>query len=294
VTTPVLTERHRAQPALLAALRPHQWTKNLLVFAGLVFSGNLGDTSRWPAATAVLAAYCLLSSAAYLVNDVRDAEADRRHPVKRLRPVAGGEVSPRLALTAAAALFALGLGAAGALGVESLLLALAFVSGQFAYSLGLKRVVGADALAIAGLFVVRAAAGAAAVDVPISHWLLACTFFLALFLTFGKRRAELLAVEGAPVRAVLRRYRLRPLGLLVSAAAAAAFAAYVAYSLTGSDSAEMIATVPLAAFGLARYLHLVHRLDLGEEPDRVLLTDPAILAAVVLWALAAATALNLA
>jgi decaprenyl-phosphate phosphoribosyltransferase len=283
-----------AGPALAAALRPHQWTKNLLVLAGLVFSGHLGDVARWPAAAAVLGAYCLLSSGAYLLNDVRDAEADRRHPTKRLRPVARGDLPPRLALAAAAVLLGAGVAVAGMLGLESLLLALVFVAGQGAYSLVLKRVVLVDALGIAVLFVVRAAAGAAAVDVRISGWLLVCTASLALFLAFGKRRAELVALPGAPAREALRRYSPQALRLLVPTAAAVALGAYVAYSLTGSDSAEMVATVPFVVFGLGRYLWLMHRRDLGEEPDRLLLADVPVLAAVALWGLSAAAALNMA
>ena len=291
---PALTERWTPFPALLVALRPHQWTKNLLVLAGLVFSGNLGDVSRWPAAAAVFTAYCLLSSGAYLVNDVGDAEADRQHPTKRLRPIARGDVSPRVALAMAAMLMAAGIALTASLGGESLLFGLAFAAGQIFYSRALKRIVVVDVIAIAALFVLRAAAGATAVGVHISVWLLVCTAFLALFLAFGKRRAELLSLDGAPGRRVLRRYSPRALGVLVPAAAAGACAAYAAYAATAGDPKTMLATVPLALFGVGRYLYLMARRDLGEEPDRVLLADPPILLAVVLWALVVAAALNVA
>jgi 4-hydroxybenzoate polyprenyltransferase len=278
-------------PALVVALRPHQWTKNLLLFAGILFSGTLGDPTHVARAAAAFVAYCLLSSAGYLVNDVRDAERDRLHPAKRLRPVASGRLSPRGALAEAAALLLVAVALAAALGPGSLAFAGAFAAGQLAYTLGLKQVVVVDALTIAGLFVLRAGAGAEAVGVPISHWLLLCTALLALFLAFAKRRGELLSTSGAS-RAVLRLYSFRRLGPLVWATAIGSCAAYTVYTITGSDSAEMAVTVPLVVFGLGRYLYLMLRRELGEEPDRVLLTDVPILATVVLWALAATAALN--
>ncbi|HKI91785.1 MAG TPA: UbiA prenyltransferase family protein [Gaiellaceae bacterium] len=286
--------RHLHLPALAVALRPHQWTKNLLLLAGLLFSGSLGDGARWGDALVALTAYCLLSSAGYLVNDVRDAASDRLHPTKRLRPVASGELRPATALVTAAALAGMGLGLAAAIGHATLALAAAFALGQLAYTLWLKRLMVLDAAMIAGLFVVRSAAGAEAIGVRISTWLLVCTALLALFLAFAKRRGELLAIGGdlSAGRAVLRHYTARRLELLVGATAAGSCAAYIAYAVDGSDAAEMALTIPFVVFGLARYLYLMRRRDLGEEPDRVLLTDPPILVAVVLWALVAATALN--
>jgi 4-hydroxybenzoate polyprenyltransferase len=291
VTTYGFTERLSTSSSLLTAMRPHQWTKNLFVLAGLVFSGNLADFSRWPAAAAVFAAYCMLSSGAYLINDVRDADADRRHPTKRLRPVARGDISPRVALVTAAALLGGGIAVVAPLGRESLLFGLTFAAGQLAYSLALKRIVAIDVLTIAGLFVLRAAAGAAAVNVRISGWLLVCTAFLALFLAFGKRRAEFLALAGTSGRKVLRHYSAQALGMLVSTTAAGACAAYLVYAVT-TTTGVMLVTVPFVLFGLGRYLFLMRRRDLGEEPDRVLQTDAPILLSVVLWALIAATALN--
>jgi 4-hydroxybenzoate polyprenyltransferase len=154
--------------AAVVALRPRQWSKNLLVFAGLVFAAKLGDAGRWLEALTVFAAYCAISSAAYLVNDVRDREDDRRHPVKRARPIARGELSPRAALVLAAGLAALALGLSIVLGPASVALLLAFAALQAGYTLALKHVVLLDVLAIGALFVVRAAAGAEAVDVRIS------------------------------------------------------------------------------------------------------------------------------
>lgn len=280
--------------AAFASLRPHQWTKNLIVFAGILFASQLQDPVRWSQALVAFAAYGALSSAGYLVNDVRDAEADRLHPAKRLRPIARGDLSVHDALAVAAVLACAGLGLAASLGRGSLLLAVAFGGGQLAYTLWLKRVYLVDALTIAGLFVIRAAAGAVAVNVHISNWLLVCTAALALFLTFAKRRGEVLTVakESSVGRAVLEHYSLRRLSVLVWSTAAATVTAYVAYTLTGAESNEMAATIPFVVFGLARYLFLMQRHDLGEEPDQVLLTDVPILVSVAAWAVVAATVLS--
>ncbi len=192
------TPAHARRRGLRCA-RPRQWTKNLLLFAGIVFAAQLGDPSRWVAAITAFVAYCAASSAAYLVNDVRDVASDRLHPVKRGRPIARGELAPRTALALAAALGVLALALGAALGPASLACVVAFAVLQAAYSLGLKSLELVDVITIAGLFVLRAAAGAIAVDVRISQWLLLCTFLLALFVALGKRRAEL-GLEGVQAR----------------------------------------------------------------------------------------------
>jgi 4-hydroxybenzoate polyprenyltransferase len=278
--------------AALVALRPRQWSKNLLLFAGIVFAAKLGDPWRWTAAFAAFAAYCAASSAAYLANDLVDAEHDRRHPVKRNRPVARRELEARaaVAIAAALALFALAVGAV--LGLLSLGFVAAFLALQAAYSLRLKHVVLLDVLVIAGLFVVRAAAGAEAVDVRISPWLLLCTLLLALFLALAKRRGELVLVgaEATPGRPVLEGYSLALVDQLLAVVAAATISAYSIYTFTAHSDA-MIATVPFVVFGLFRYLLLVHRRDLGEEPEEVLLTDVPLVLAVLGWAATAAAIL---
>jgi 4-hydroxybenzoate polyprenyltransferase len=221
-------------------------------------------------------------------------ERDRLHPRKRFRPIARGDVAPQIALRTAAVLAGIGLLIAGALGLESFLFALSYLFVQQAYTRWLKRVYLIDALTIAGLFVLRAGAGAAAVDVSISGWLLVCTGFLALFLTFAKRRGEALTFVAQPGggRDVMRHYSLRRLGPLVVSSAAASCVAYTVYAIAGRDSLEMLATVPLVVFGLGRYLWLMQRRDLGEEPDVVLLTDVVLLSCVVLWAAAAGLAIS--
>jgi 4-hydroxybenzoate polyprenyltransferase len=274
--------------AAVAALRPRQWSKNLLLFAGIVFAAKVGDWVRWVEAGAAFAAYCAASSAAYLVNDVRDVARDRSHPFKRLRPVARGELAPRSALLLASGLALAAVALVAPLGLGSLAFLGAFLGVQGAYSFGLKHVVLIDVLAISGLFVLRSAAGAEAVDVRISPWLLLCTALLALFLALAKRRGEL--VLAGPSRPVLEGYSLPFVDQLIVVTVACTIAAYSVYAIT-AHSAAMAATVPFVVFGLFRYLLLVHRDDLGEEPENVLLSDRPLLAAIALWAVTAAAIL---
>jgi 4-hydroxybenzoate polyprenyltransferase len=277
--------RSRARAAF-AALRPRQWSKNLLLFAGLLFAAKLGDVTRWLEALLAFVVYCAASSAAYLVNDVRDAPHDREHPIKRLRPVASGELPVRAALVLAAVLVAVAFGGAAVLGWGSVAFLAAFLVLQGAYTGGLKHIVLIDVLAIAGLFVIRAAAGAEAVDVRISPWLLICTGLLALFLALAKRRAELVLVgaEETPGRPVLEGYSLALVDQLVSVVAASTVIAYSLYTFTARDSKAMMATVPFVVYGVFRYLLLLHRRDLGEEPENVLLTDAPLLLTIAAWA----------
>lgn len=287
----VVAERPPAR-AVLAALRPRQWTKNLFLGAGIVFAAELDDPERWARALTAFAVYCAASSAAYLVNDLRDVEDDRRHPVKRLRPIARGELSPRRALLLTAILVAGALVGAGLLGVVSLLFLAAFLTLQLSYSLALKRLLFLDVAAIALLFVIRAGAGAAAIGVRISLWLLVCTALLALYLGLAKRRGELVLVGSAKIsgRAVLRRYSIGLLDRLLVVLAAAAVAVYAAYAVT-AHSRVMVVTVPFVLFGVLRYLDLVRRGELGEEPEEVILGDPPILTAVALWVTVSAVVL---
>ncbi len=289
-----LRPRRSSARAVVASLRPRQWSKNLLLFAGIVFAAKLGDATRWVEAVAVFLAYCAASSSAYLVNDLRDAEQDRMHPIKRNRPIARRELSAETALVLAAGLALASLAIAAVLGYVSLLFLVAFFALQLAYSLGLKHVVLVDVALISGLFVVRAAAGAAAVDVRISPWLFVCTALLALFLGLAKRRGELVLVHAdeAPGRPVLDGYSVVLVDRLLNAVAIATVVAYAAYALT-AHSAWMAVTLPFVVAGLARYLVLVHRHELGEEPENVLLSDRPIIACVAAWAVTSAVVLAL-
>ncbi len=290
-----LPSRRTPVRAAVVALRPRQWLKNLLLFAGIIFAAKLGDPSRWLEAVTAFVAYCAASSAAYLVNDLRDAPDDRLHPVKRRRPIARGEVRRRTAVALAAMLAAGAFVVAASLGPASLAFLIAFAVLQTAYTVRLKHVVLVDVFVIAGLFVVRAAAGAVAVDVKISPWLLVCTALLALFLALGKRRAELVLVgaDRTPGRPVLQGYSLALVDQLLAAVAAATIVAYTLYSVTAREPYALVATVPFVIFGLFRYLQLLHRHDAGEEPENVLLGDVPILVTVAVWAIACAAILLL-
>ncbi|MFL5944190.1 MAG: decaprenyl-phosphate phosphoribosyltransferase [Gaiellaceae bacterium] len=297
VPAPVLDlpRRRSLGRAAFAALRPRQWTKNLLLFAGIIFAAKLGDATRWLEAVAAFVAYCAASSASYLVNDVRDAPHDRVHPVKRARPIARGELSPRLAVVLAVVLVVCAFALVAPLGLASLLFLATFFVLQAAYTLALKHVVLLDVMTIGGLFVVRAAAGAAAVDVRISPWLLLCTALLALFLALAKRRGELVLVgaDATPGRPVLEGYSLALVDQLVTVVAASTVISYCLYTFTARDSKAMMVTIPFVVFGVFRYLLLMHRRDLGEEPEEVLLRDLPILLCIAGWAVCGAVILAL-
>lgn len=281
--------------AALVSLRPRQWPKNLLLFAGLLFAAKLGDATRWAEGVTAFVAFCAASSAAYLVNDVRDAEHDRLHPTKGLRPIARGELAPRVALALAGVLSVVAVALTAVLGASTLIYLASFLALQTAYTLALKELVILDVMTIAALFVVRAAAGADAVRVPISAWLLVCTALLALFLGLAKRRGELVLVgaKATPGRKVLSGYSLELVDRLVAVVALSTVCAYALYTLYARDSRAMALTIPFVAFGVVRYLVLVHRDDLGEEPENVLLADRPILACVLGWAVCAAAILTL-
>jgi len=279
----------RNAAALLIALRPRQWTKNLLVFGALVFAAELDEPVRWLEAGVAFVAFCLVSSAAYLLNDVRDAPQDRLHPKKRLRPIASGALSPQSALQASGALAVAGLALGLSLNLRFELYLVAFALLQVAYTLGLKRVPLVDVCAIASGFVLRAGGGAAAVHVHASGWLLLTTALLALFLGFSKRRSELVGGgAGGEGRAVLRIYSRAWLDALVGGSALAVSALYVAYCAAAHSGLIFLVTALFVVGGLARYLYLVYGHDLGEEPEHLLVTDRVILACVALWALTAA------
>ena len=288
-----LQPRRRPAVALGVALRPQQWTKNLLLFAGIIFAAELGDAGRWLQAAAAFVLYCAASSGAYLVNDLVDAPADRAHPVKRRRPLARGELTPRAAVVSAAVLVGVAVALAVALGPVAIGFVALFLAIQAAYTFRLKHVVLVDVMAIAALFVVRAAAGADAVDVRISPWLLVCTALLALFLGLGKRRGELVLVgaETTPGRPVLEGYSLELVDQLIAVVAGATVLAYTVYTLTTRESQALAVTIPFVLFGVFRYLLLLHRAGKGEEPENVLVTDVPILATVAVWAAACAAIL---
>jgi 4-hydroxybenzoate polyprenyltransferase len=280
---------------LVRSLRPQQWTKNLFVFAGLLFSGRLADPHAWPPAIAAFLIFCGLSGAVYLVNDVLDREADARHPIKRFRPVASGALAPRTALASAVVLAAACVAAATAINAALTMTAAAYVVLLAAYSAALKHFVIIDVLTLAAGFVLRAVAGAVAIDVPISHWLLVCSTLLALFIGLSKRRHELtlLSDGAAGHRPILQEYSPYLLDQMISVVTAATLIAYSVYTIS-SETAERLGsdrlglTIPFVLYGIFRYLYLVHRRDGGGSPSELLLTDRPLLVCVGLWVAAVA------
>jgi 4-hydroxybenzoate polyprenyltransferase len=278
---------------LLHSLRPEQWTKNFIVFAGLIFGLELFDRTAVIRSVVAFGAFCALSGVVYVVNDIMDREADRRHPLKARRPIASGALSPALAGGAAAALAVAALGAAFALDVPFGVVALSYVLLQFAYSGPLKHVVILDVLAIAVGFVLRAAAGAIAIHVPISHWLLVVTILLALFLALSKRRHELvlLANGAAEHRPILGEYSPYLLDQMISVVTASTLVAYIFYCISPETvqkfGTNMLGlTIPFPLYGIFRYLYLVHRREGGGSPSQMLLNDRPLLVCVALWVLA--------
>ncbi|MBI3399922.1 MAG: decaprenyl-phosphate phosphoribosyltransferase [Acidobacteria bacterium] len=280
---------------LLASLRPGQWTKNLLVFAGLLFGRRLFDTGAVLDACAAFAIFCALSGVAYLVNDIADREGDRGHPSKASRPIASGALSVPAAVTAAAVLGGGALAGALALSRELAVVAAAYLTLQLLYSGLLKHLVILDVLTIAVGFVLRAAAGAVAVHVEISHWLLVCTILLALFIALAKRRHEivLLADGGSGHRPILGEYSAHLLDQMIGVVSASTLIAYIFYTISPETQAKfgtvwLGLTIPFPLYGIFRYLYLVHRRDGGGSPADLLLNDHPLLACVALWALAVA------
>jgi 4-hydroxybenzoate polyprenyltransferase len=289
---PAWTRRRHGLPRLvLESMRPSQWVKNAFVLAGVVFAGKVLDGSALGLTLAVTVAFCLASGATYLLNDAHDAETDRHNPRTAGRPVARGELSPVRALIASAVAALAALLIAGLADEWSLAAVAAYLVLQVAYSRGLKRVLVLDVLVIAGGFMLRAAAGGAAIDVPISSWLLVSTGLLATFLGFAKRRGEVVALARArePKRAVLDRYSLPLLDRALDVVVVLTLAVYVAYVALGAHSPWMALTIPFVAFGLTRVRSDLRRRPLaGEDPALLVLRDPALLASVGLWALCAA------
>jgi 4-hydroxybenzoate polyprenyltransferase len=256
-----------------------------------VFAQRLSDPVAVLKAFGAFAIFCALSGAIYLVNDVLDREQDRRHPLKANRPIASGAVSPRLALAAAAVLGPGGLAAALALGLPFFSIAAGYVVLLSSYSMFLKHIVIVDALTIAAGFTLRAGAGAMAIDVPVSHWLLVCTTLLALFIALSKRRHELtLLMESATDhRRSLGDYTPYLLDQMISVVTASTLIAYAFYTISPETTQKfgdgLALTIPFPLYGIFRYLYLVHQRDEGGSPAELVLNDRPLLVCVALWVL---------
>jgi 4-hydroxybenzoate polyprenyltransferase len=274
---------------LLAALRPKQWTKNALLFVGVVFSLNLGNLSLVLLAAAGFMVFCAASSAGYLVNDLADLEADRRHPRKAKRPIAAGQVSPDVARALAVALAVGSVAAALALQPAFGLLTALYLALTLSYTFWIKHLVLLDVFGLAAGFVLRAVAGAVVVDVPISPWLYVCTGLGAVFIALGKRRHELQALAGRADghRPILAEYSLELLDQLIAITSAATIIAYSLYTFSGEKlprNGAMMLTIPVVLYGIFRYLYLVRVKGLGGSPEELLLKDRGLLLTVLVWA----------
>jgi len=284
--------------ALLKTMRPRQWTKNVFVFAALVFDHKLFVPDYVVVTLAGFGLLCLLSSAVYILNDLVDIEKDRRHPKKRHRPLPAGRLRPGVAVAAVLFLLAFSLPAALWLNAWFGVVAVAYLATNLLYSFWLKNIVLVDVLILASGFLLRAVGGAALVDSAISPWLYICLSLLALFLGFGKRRGEILLMSGndGDTREVLREYSLPFIDELINLVATATLVAYSFYTFSAENlpsNHAMMLTIPFVLYGVLRYLYLIHIKGEGGAPDELVLTDRPLQLAFGLWALTAVAILYL-
>lgn len=277
--------------ALLETLRPQQWVKNGFVFAALIFSQSL---TRWDRCREVILGalvFCLISSAAYVLNDILDAPEDRHHPTKKLRPIAAGRISATRAGIAGVFLGIVALAEAWRLDLRFFGIVAAYLALNALYSTSLKRIVLLDVFIVAAGFLFRVIGGGLVIRVAISPWLIVCTTLLALFIALSKRRHELvlLGTHASDHRAILAKYTPYFLDQLISIVTASTVVSYALYTLSPDVQSKfpgkrLEITIPFVLFGIFRYLHLVHHDQQGGNPARVLFTDPVLLSVVVMWA----------
>jgi 4-hydroxybenzoate polyprenyltransferase len=274
---------------LITSLRPRQWTKNLLVFAALVFALRLDSTEALLRAIEAFLLFCAGTGGLYLLNDLIDLSADQAHPTKRLRPLASGKLNPLVAIWASGVLIAGSLALAVPLGSGFLASYTAYIGLVLAYNLGVKRIPIAESLVVALGFLIRAVAGALVISVEISSWFLVCTFFLALLLVLGKRRVELVSLpDSATHRAALAHYTSQLLDQYILIAATGAILTYCLYTfapqtLLKFPGAHLELTIPLVVFGVFRYLWILYTQDKAGAPEEVLITDRPILVNLLLF-----------
>jgi len=284
--------------ALILSLRPKQWTKNALLFAGYLFTIEQGHSiAELVRVLAACGIFCAISGGTYIINDVVDVKRDRKHPLKCKRPIASGALPVGTAIVLAALILGGSLYWAHRLEGFFWIAAAAYLALSLSYSAALKQLVIVDVLAIAAGFVIRAVAGAVVIDVKISPWLLLCTTLLALFLGLAKRRNELLTLEeGHKHRRTLGQYSVPMLDQMLSVTASATLMAYCLYTFTGETGQQhplMMATIPFVVYGLFRYMLLIQNRNAGGSPELVLLEDKPMLLNMLLYILTAAAALKL-
>ncbi|MBM3121020.1 MAG: decaprenyl-phosphate phosphoribosyltransferase [Chloroflexi bacterium] len=284
---------------LLRSMRPRQWAKNVFLFAALVFDLKLLQPGPFLRTLAGFLVFCLASSVVYLVNDVADIESDRQHPLKRSRPIASGIVPARAALLTAGILGASSLAAGFLLGTAFGAIVAGFLALNLAYSFWLKHVPILDVFSVAAGFVLRVGAGVSLIAVTrFSPWLYVCMTLLALYIGFGKRRAEMVLVAGAArdTRRVLDGYTIPFLDQLIVIVSATTIVAYSLYTFSAEnlpDNHTMMLTIPFVFYGLFRYLYLIHVENSGGAPEELVFKDRPLMATLLLWGLAAVAVLYL-
>jgi len=280
---------------LFKSIRPQQWLKNLFIFAPLIFSENIFNRSMFLQSLLAFAIFCLLSGALYILNDLKDLEEDRIHPIKSKRPLAAGELKKRQAITAFVILSFISLLFASLVNEEFLWVCLVYYVLQIAYSFALKHVVILDVFIVASGFFLRVIAGAVAIQVQISPWLLICTTLLALFLALSKRRHEILLLDEEAInhRPILKEYSAYLLDQMISVVTASTVIAYCLYTISGETiekfgTNKLILTVPFVLYGIFRYLYLIHQKAEGGTPETLILKDHPLLLDIILWIVSAA------
>ena len=275
---------------IIRTMRPKQWTKNLLLFAALIFSQNLFQTAMLGDVIIAFLIFCILSGSVYTLNDLIDLNQDRQHPKKSKRPLASGKLKPPLAIISGIIMVSLSLTSAFWLSTNFAWIALGYFILQIAYSTLLKHVVILDVLAVSTGFVLRAIAGAEVINVPISSWLLICTILLALFLALGKRRNEILLLEENAVhhRKILYEYSPGLLDQMISVATASTVVAYALYTMSAETikkfhTDNLKYTIPFVLYGIFRYLYLIHQKSEGGSPEKILLNDKPLLINIILY-----------
>ncbi|MBN1594656.1 decaprenyl-phosphate phosphoribosyltransferase [candidate division FCPU426 bacterium] len=282
----------------LQLVRPQQWHKNLVVFAGLIFSGHLAHLPLVVKAVQAFMVFCLAAGAIYIINDVKDRESDRQHPVKKQRPLAAGRITPGEAGWLAGLLLLASLAWGLFLTPFFAFTVAVYVLLNLSYTYGLKNYVIVDVFIITTGFVLRAAAGAMIISVPISSWLLVVTTLGALFLGFAKRRHELITMgdRAAAHRKSLGEYSPELLDQFMGVVASCTIIAYSLYAFTSQTASEyqyLMLTVPFVIYGILRYLYLVYQRNLGGTPELIFLQDKPLITAIVLWFLAVVFILQL-
>jgi 4-hydroxybenzoate polyprenyltransferase len=279
--------------AILKSMRPAQWTKNLFVFAALVFAQKFFSVPLLSRSVAAFLVFCLTSGALYIFNDLQDREEDRAHPKKSQRPIARAEISPAAAMAVFVILAAGSLAAAFFLNRHFFVAVLVYFVLQFAYSLKLKQVVILDLFVIAAGFVIRVVAGGLVIAVPISSWLLVCTTLLALFLAMSKRRHELVLLDNRATehRPILKEYSAYLLDQMIAVVTASTLIAYCLYTISPETvekfgTERLVWTSPFVLYGIFRYLYLVHQKQKGGSPEELLLQDKPLLLNIVFWVVA--------